>query len=111
MDGNLCAPASLLTVFPMKPREEDIGRICDRVGLNLRLPAQSIVDRQSAGHLPAVLHEQGQFVLRDALGARVFHGQPANAGLLQVEQHRSRDSRAMRGIAPSVLTLPSEHST
>ena len=75
--------------------EEDGGRIGDRVGLNLRLPAHAVVDRQPVGNQPTVLHEQCQFVLRNSLGARFLHGQPAHAGLFQVEQDRSGDLRAL----------------
>ena len=67
--------------------------IGEHIGLNLRFPAQAVIKRQLVRGLPTVLHKQGQFVLRDLLGARFFHGQVADAGLLQIEQNRPGDIR------------------
>ena len=70
-----------------------------RLGLDLRLPTQAVVEGQVRAGLPAVLEEQRQLVLNDRLGARLVHRQSADAGLLEVERHRAGDVRAHRAGA------------
>ena len=56
----------------MKPRVEDLVGRRDRIGLDLRLPAQSVLHVQVRRGLPLVLHEDGRLGLRDALRARLL---------------------------------------
>src|SRR5439155_25971238 len=81
---------------PDERREKHRFRRRDRVGLDLRLPAQPVVQRQTRIRLPGVLEEYGQLALHEILGARLLDGDPADAGLLQVQLHGADDRRPRR---------------
>ena len=88
--------------LPDERRVEELVDRGDQVGLDLRFPAEAIVEREVAGRLPAVLHEERELVLDDLLGARLLHREPADARLLQVERDRPGDRRADRARAGGV---------
>ena len=79
--------------------EEDLVWIGDYIGLDLRLPAQAVVECELVRGLPTVLDKQSQFILGHILRARFFHAQAANAGLLQVDEDRAGDFRSF-GTGP-----------
>ena len=81
--GGECLP---LDGLPDERREEDLVGRRDRVGLDLRFPPQPELERQVGHRLPEVLEEDRRLSLRDLLRARLVHGQPAHAGLLEVEE-------------------------
>ena len=74
--------------------EEDLVWIGDYIGLDLRLPAQTVIECELVRGLPTVLDKQSQFILGHILRARFFHAQAANAGLLQVDEDRAGDFRS-----------------
>ena len=95
----------------MNGRVEHLFARRDQVGLQLRLPAQAVADRQVRVRLPLVLHEERRLRLRDVLRARLLDGEPADARLLQEQQQRTGDGGAAGALPRSVLVEPSEHST
>ena len=80
-------------------REEDLVGRRPHVGLDLRLPAQAILDGDVGPRLPVVLQEDGGLLLRDLLRAGIYDGMAVGARLLQVEEHRPGDRGARRAGA------------
>ena len=95
--GGECVCARLIgDSFANEICEKDLVWIGDYIGLDLRLPAQAVIECELVRGLPTVLHKQSQFVLRDILRARFFHAQATDAGLLQIDEDRPGNFRSLR---------------
>ena len=66
-------PRLVARCFADEIGEEDFGGIGEHIRLNLRLPAQAVIERQLVRNSPTVLHKRGQLVLWDGLCARFLH--------------------------------------
>ena len=85
--------------------EKHLRRRRDRVRLDLRAPAQSVVHRPLGIGLPGILRKEVVLVLHDRLGARLVDRERRHAGELQIQHDRPRDRRSA-GAGTRVVRRP-----
>ena len=81
---------------PDEWRKEHGRRRRDHVRLLLTFQAHAVVQRQIRRRLPGILDEDAEIHLLEGLRAGLLDREPAHSGLLQVQEHRSRDALSTR---------------
>src|SRR5439155_3501962 len=76
--------------------EENLAGGCDRIRLDLGVPAQTVTQREVRTDEPLVLDKHGGFHLRDGLGTGFLNTLAPDPRKLEKQQQRARDRSASR---------------